>query len=375
MTIVGVLGGGQLGRMLALAGHPLGVRLVVLDDTPDPPAAEVAERVRGDLRDRACLEAFARRCEVVTYETESLPVEAVRFLAEQRPVFPPPEALAIGQDRLLEKRLFQDLGISTAPFAAVDSVKDLRAALHEIGLPAILKTRRGGYDGRGQVRIHTIDQAEAAWARLDGHPAIVEGFVDFTRELSVIAVRGRDGATRVYPLAENTHDEGILRTSVAPADGVSPELTAAIGQMATRVLDRLGYVGVLAIELFERDGHVSANELAPRVHNSGHWTIEGAETSQFENHLRAILGWPLGSTDPVGLSAMVNLIGTVPEPAAMLAVPGTHVHLYSKQPAPQRKLGHVTIRAATADARDAGLAHVSRLVAAPPPTATRRSHG
>ena len=344
MTI-GVLGGGQLGRMLALAGYPLGLRFRFLDLTPRAPAGHLADLVTGDYEDPAVLARFADRLRVVTYEFENVPVATARFLAERVPVYPPPAALETAQDRLVEKTFFQGLGIPTPPFAAVDSEDDFRAALERVGLPAVLKTRRMGYDGKGQLVLREPREAEYARRVLGDVPQILEGFVPFERELSVLAARGRDGATAFYPLVENHHRDGMLRLSLAPAPGLTPELQGLAEDYARRVLEALGYVGVLAIEFFEAGGRLLANEMAPRVHNSGHWTIEGAETSQFENHLRAVLGWPLGSAAAVGRSAMVNLIGTTPEPETVLAVDGARLHLYGKAAAPGRKLGHVTLRA------------------------------
>jgi 5-(carboxyamino)imidazole ribonucleotide synthase len=343
---VGVLGGGQLGRMLALAGAPLGLRLRYLDPGPDPPAAAVAEHVQGEYEDYAALGRFARGLDLVTFEFENVPVESARWLADRLPVYPSPEALAVAQERLAEKTFFGRLGVPTPTFAAVDSRADLDAALGRVGLPAVLKTRRFGYDGKGQSVLTTAADVPPAWARLGGLPLILEGFVAFERELSVLAVRGRDGEVRCYPLVENHHRDGVLRLSLAPAPRLTPELQLAAEGYARRCLEELGYVGVLAIEFFEAGGRLQANEMAPRVHNSGHWTIEGAQTSQFENHLRAACGLPLGETEAVGCSAMVNLIGTLPETAAVLAAPGAHLHLYGKAPRPNRKLGHVTVRAA-----------------------------
>ncbi|GAB4188363.1 MAG: 5-(carboxyamino)imidazole ribonucleotide synthase [Roseiflexaceae bacterium] len=350
--MIGILGGGQLGRMLALAGYPLGLRFRVLEPAAGPPAAPLAEHHAAPYDNPAALERFATGLEAVTYEFENVPVQAARLLEGFAPVFPPPRALEVAQDRLSEKQCFQRLGIPTPPFAPVESRAELDAALAQIGLPAVLKTRRLGYDGKGQAVLRTPADVEPAWAALGGTPLILEGFVGFRRELSVLAVRGRDGATVCYPLVENEHRTGILRRSLAPAPALDPALQARAEDYAGRVLDELGYVGVLAIELFEvADGDGSAllaNEMAPRVHNSGHWTIEGAETSQFENHLRAVLGLPLGSTAPRGHVAMLNLVGGIPEPAALLALPGVHLHLYDKEPRPRRKVGHVTVRANSA---------------------------
>jgi 5-(carboxyamino)imidazole ribonucleotide synthase len=341
---IGILGGGQLGRMLALAGYPLGLRFRFLDPSPAAPAGHLAELVVGGYDDRPTLDAFAAGLDVVTYEFESVPATAVRHLAERLPVYPPPAALEAAQERLREKTCFRDLGIPTAPFATVDGRADLETALARIGLPAVLKTRRFGYDGKGQQVVRTPADAAHAFAALAGVPLILEGFIPFRRELSILAVRGRGGATAFYPLVENHHQGGILRLSLAPAPDLAAGLQALAEDYARRVLEALDYVGVLAIEFFEHEGRLLANEMAPRVHNSGHWTIEGAATSQFANHLRAVAGWPLGETAAAGRSALVNLIGAVPPTEAVLAVPGAHLHLYGKAPAPGRKLGHVTLR-------------------------------
>lgn len=342
---IGILGGGQLGYMLALAGYPLGLRFRFLDPSPEAPVGRIAPRVTGDFSDRAALEKFAHGLEVVTYEFENVPVDAVHFLAKKVSVFPPPGALEAAQDRLREKQLFEKLGIATTEFASVPAASDLELALRKLGLPAVLKTRRMGYDGKGQWILRTPEEVKVAKEGLPRLPFTAERFVPFTRELSVIAVRGKSGETAFYPLVENHHRNGILRLSLAPAPGVSPEIQKAAEDAARKVLEALNYVGVLAIEFFECDGKLLANEMAPRVHNSGHWTIEGAVTSQFENHLRAICGLPLGSTTPVGASAMINLIAEVPESAQVLAIPSAHLHLYGKEPRPGRKLGHVTLRA------------------------------
>lgn len=324
---MGVIGGGQLGRMLGLAGIPLGLRFRFLDPSPDAPAREVGALDVGAYDDRDRLERLGEHAAVVTYEFENVPVEAAERLAETVPVWPPPAALAVAQDRLEEKRLFRRLGIETA--AIDDDVTRF---------PALLKTRRLGYDGKGQERVETRPVPGTGSAGSAAH--VLEEIVPFERELSILAVRGTTGETVFYPLVENVHEDGILRVSRAPA---RPELQQDAERIATLLLDELGYVGVLAVELFEVEGRLLANELAPRVHNSGHWTIEGAETSQFENHLRAILGLPLGSTAARGEAAMVNLIGTMPAAAEVLAVTGAHLHDYGKEPRPGRKLGHVTI--------------------------------
>ena len=353
-TTIGILGAGQLGRMLALAGYPHGLRFRFFDPAPASPASHLAEQICAPYDDEGALRRFAEGLALVTYEFENVPVAAARLLERHLPVYPPPAALEAAQDRLAEKQFFQRLGIPTPPFAAVDDRAGLDAAVRQLGLPAVLKTRRMGYDGKGQALLRSPEDAADAWRQLGGQPLILEAHVPFTRELSIIAVRGRDGATACYPLVENLHRGGILRRSVAPAPDVTPELQEQAERYAARALDALQYVGVLTIELFEvpgaagRGAHSSAllaNEMAPRVHNSGHWTIEGAATSQFENHLRATLGLPLGSTAARGHAAMLNLIGATPEPAAVLALPEAHLHCYGKEPRPGRKLGHITLRA------------------------------
>ncbi len=342
---VGIIGGGQLGRMLALAGYPLGMQFRFLSSSPDAPAGQVGELVVGGFGDRKAVDRFVAGLDLVTYETENTPVEFVRELATRVPVYPGLRALTIAQDRLPEKQFFARLGVPTPLFAPVSNRATLETALSHVGLPALLKTRRMGYDGRGQFRIRTREEAEAALEQLQGEPGLLEQHVPFERELSLLAVRGRTGETAFYPLVENHHEQGILRTSLAPAPGVTRDLRLQAEGHVRRMLHDLDYVGVLAVEFFLVNGTLVANEMAPRVHNSGHWTEEGAETSQFENHLRAIAGLPLGSTRPVGHSAMLNLIGTVPEPDRILAEPGAHLHLYGKQGRPARKLGHITLRA------------------------------
>lgn len=346
---VGILGGGQLGRMLALAGYPLGLRCTVLEPAAEAAAAQVCGWVPGEFEDYRALYELASAADVVTFEFENVPVQSARWLAERLPLFPPPRALEVAQERLLEKQFFASLGIPTPPFAAVDSRDQFDQALREIGLPAVLKTRRFGYDGKGQAVLRTPADCEAAWQKLGGRPLLLEGFVPFDRELSLIAVRGRDGTIATYPLIENVHRDGILHRSLAPAADTGEELNERAVEYASRVLTELDYVGVLTIEWFQDGPRLLANEMAPRVHNSGHWTIEGAFTSQFENHLRAVCGWPLGRCDAVGFSAMYNFIGTVPPAAEVLANPDAHLHLYGKSARPNRKVGHVTLRAASAD--------------------------
>ncbi len=340
---VGILGGGQLARMLALAGHPLGMEFAFLDPAPDACAAAVARQVRGPYDDGAKLEELSAWADVITYEFENVPPPAVHLLElQQKRVFPPAQALAISRDRLAEKNLFTELGIPTPAFAAIESLEELQEAVRSIGLPAVLKTRTMGYDGKGQSVLRRSEDCTAAWERIQGRSAILEAFVPFTREVSLIAVRSSTGAEAFYPLTENVHREGILRISRPRRDDPRQAEAAAY---ARKILDRLQYVGVLALELFDTPRGLVANETAPRVHNSGHWTIEGAYTSQFENHLRAILGLPLGSTALRGAAAMVNCIGSLPAREAILAIPGAHYHDYSKEARPGRKVGHYTITA------------------------------
>ncbi len=365
---VGILGGGQLGRMIALAGYPLGLRFRCLEPSREAPMGHLSALVLGHYDDPVALDRFAEGLDVITYEFENVPVQSARRLARHTPVYPPPDALEIAQDRLAEKRCFQELGIDTAPFARVDSRDDLEAAIDDVGLPAILKTRRFGYDGKGQAVIRDAGDVVAAWNALGGNHLVLEGFVAFRRELSVLAARGRPGEVVCYPLVQNEHRGGILRLSRAPAPDLAPGEQAEAERIVHAVLDRLEYVGLLAIELFELvglDGRIRllANEMAPRVHNSGHWTIEGARTSQFENHLRAVVGWPLGPTTPHGCSAMVNLIGRAPAEAAVLAIPGAYLHLYGKAPRPGRKVGHITVCAPDHAQLEALLARVRPLVA------------
>jgi 5-(carboxyamino)imidazole ribonucleotide synthase len=361
--VIGILGGGQLGRMLALAGTPLGERFLFLDPSAESPAGHVGELRVAAYDDDGALADMAARCSVVTYEFESVPVAAVHALeAHGATVFPPAGALEVAQDRFLEKSFFERLGIPTAPFAKVDAEAELAPAVARIGLPAVMKTRRFGYDGKGQVVLRTPADVAGAWAAVGGAPSIVEKFVAFERELSILTVRGRDGAAASYALVENHHAGGILRVSFAPAPRVDEALQAKASGYVERIARELSYVGVLALELFQVGTELVANEMAPRVHNSGHWTIEGAETSQFENHVRAVCGLPLGKTACVGASAMINVIGTMPDRAAILAIEGAHLHAYGKDGAPGRKLGHVTVRGAS-EAEVAGrAAHIRAVV-------------
>lgn len=345
MKTIGVLGAGQLARMLALAGIPLGFKFLYVDPSHSSPASLLGEQIVAPFEDATALQKLADSSDLITYEFENIPVSVVRKLAHTRSVFPPPIALESSQDRLLEKQFFNQHGIETAPFYPVDDQPSLEQAIAVLKLPLILKTRRFGYDGKGQFLVKSLEDAITAFNQLGRKGIIAEGFVKFDRELSCIAVRGIDGATFFYPLVENFHHEGILRLSLAPAQVHATDLNLQASAQVGRILQALDYVGILAVEFFEKEGKLIANEMAPRVHNSGHWTIEGAETSQFENHIRAVAGLPLGDPKPRGFSAMINIIGSMPDAAKVLQIPGAHLHDYGKEPRAGRKLGHLTIRA------------------------------
>jgi 5-(carboxyamino)imidazole ribonucleotide synthase len=327
--------------MIALAGTPLGLDFIFLDPSADACANKLGEHLHGDYSDPTLLAQLAERADVVTYEFENVPADVAEFLAAHTQVHPSPEALAVAQDRLIEKSFFHDRDIPTPAYAAVDSLESLEKAMTTLGYPAILKSRTQGYDGKGQSMLKSADDLKPAWELLQGVPAIVEAFVPFNREVSIIAVRNVSGAIVFYPLSENLHRGGILRVSECRTDDPMQKQAESY---VSRLMEALDYVGVLALELFEIDGQLIANEFAPRVHNSGHWTIEGAETSQFENHLRAILDLPLGATTPVGKAAMVNFIGGLPVTEEVLSIPQAHLHLYDKTPRKGRKVAHATIR-------------------------------
>ena len=361
MTTVGILGGGQLARMMALAGAPLGLRFLVMDTAADACAGQFAPLLVGDYRDESALAEFASKVDVATFDFENVPAESAEWLAQRVPVFPNPRALAVAQDRLVEKSLFRELGIPVGAFADVGGLDALRSEVDRLGGACILKTRRLGYDGKGQFRIKSPADVDAAWQALGAQAGtvglIVEAFIPFERELSVVAVRGRDGEFRTWPLTENWHVDGVLSASLAPAH-VGAALAQAAYAHARRLAESLDYVGVFALELFYRDGELLANEMAPRVHNSGHWTIEGAETSQFQNHLRAVLGLPLGETRTLGHACMLNWIGEMPDAASVLQEAGGHWHDYGKEPRAGRKVGHATLRADDAAALAHALARV-----------------
>ena len=340
--VVGILGGGQLGRMLALAGYPLGLRFRLVDPSAKAPSGQLADLRNCGFEDLKSLDTFAQGLKVVTYEFENVPVVSARHLNEHIPVYPPPQALETAQDRLSEKTLFNKLGVETPPFEPIFTRSELQTALDRIGFPALLKTRRMGYDGKGQAVLRSQADVDRVYESLQGVDLILEGFVPFERELSILSARSVSGETVFYPLVENHHRDGILRMSLAPAPHAQA-LQKRAEEIAGLVLKSLDYVGLLAIELFEFQGKLLANEMAPRVHNSGHWTIEGATTSQFENHLRAILDFPLGSTAVLGSAVMLNIIGELPDIRDVLAVHGAHAHYYGKSPAPGRKIGHITV--------------------------------
>jgi 5-(carboxyamino)imidazole ribonucleotide synthase len=347
--------------MMALAGAPLGLRFLLLDNVSDACAGQFAPMLVGDYRDEGILAEFAQKVDVATFDFENVPAESAQWLSAKVSVFPSPSALAVSQDRLAEKNLFRRLGIDVPDFRDITSFPALQDAITAIGLPCILKTRRLGYDGKGQFRIKAHADIEAAWYVLGAQAQtvglILEAFVPFEREISVLAVRGRDGEFRHWPLTENWHEQGVLSASLSPATDSAAFEAEAVGY-ARKVAEELDYVGVFALELFLHGGRLMANEMAPRVHNSGHWTIEGAETSQFQNHLRAVLGLPLGSTRSVGVSCMLNWIGAMPDSYAVLQESGGHWHDYGKAPRDGRKVGHATLREDDSAALAASLARV-----------------
>ncbi len=361
MTI-SILGGGQLGRMLALAAYPLGERVVLLDPNPESCGGHVAPLVVGRWQDPGPLAELSRRGDVVTFEFENVPDEAARFLADRVDVAPPPEALWVAQDRLREKQLFTELDIPTGPYAPAATRAELAEAVAHTGLPAVVKTRRFGYDGKGQHVVRTPADVEAAWLALGAAPLLVEAFVPFAFEVSAIAARGRDGAVARYPLVDNVHRGGILRESRPASDRVTSAHEREAAALMDRLLERLDYVGVCTVEFFVTDTGLLANEMAPRVHNSGHYSIDGAQTSQFENHVRAIVGLPLGDTRTLLPCVMFNCIGGMPDRAALCAIPGVRLHSYGKRGSTGRKIGHVTVLAADEAELAARVARVRPLI-------------
>lgn len=330
--------------MLALSGYPLGLRFQAFDPSSDAVAGHIAPLLSSEADNEEVLGELAERVDVVTYEWENVPVTSVRFLEERRQVFPSSRVLEVASDRWKEKSFLRDLGISCPRFWLVTSQEELEKATSESSFPCVLKTCRFGYDGKGQMVLREDRDVVRAWDELGGSDLILEAFVPFDRELSIIATRGQDGDIRYYPLVENHHREGILRLSLAPAPHLTDELQQRGETFARRIMEELEYVGTMALELFQVGGELLANEIAPRVHNSGHWTIEGSATSQFENHIRAVARLPLGSTQMrTPYAAMVNLIGELPKLAEVLEVEGAHAHYYGKSVKPNRKVGHITV--------------------------------
>lgn len=358
--VVGILGGGQLARMLALAGHPLGLKFVTLEPADDACSAAVSEQIKAEYDDESQLLALAKRADVVTFEFESVPARSVALLSGKVPCYPPADALAVAQDRLHEKQMFNRLNIATAPYQVVTSFDELKQAVSELGYPAVLKTRRDGYDGKGQAVLCCEADLEKGWQAVAENPSIVEGLIPFEREVSIIAARSRSGEIACYPLTENRHREGILRTSIVCPDDPMQSLAECY---INKLLNEMNYVGVLALELFQVGDELLVNECAPRVHNSGHWTQDGAVCCQFENHLRAICDLPLGSTRPTGHIAMLNLISKLPASKAILAHPDAHLHLYDKAPRSGRKIGHINLCSADKQSFETQLEALQALLA------------
>ena len=344
---IGVLGAGQLGRMLAIAAYPLGHQMAFTANSKNEPAVLLGQTfLNNDKQDAN--EQLTNASEVITYESENIAVDIVKEISKKTPVYPGAKSLFTTQHRGREKAIFDKLGIPCAPYQMVNSLADLKESVETVGLPAILKTATEGYDGKGQFLIHTKDQIDKAWQSMNGVQAILEGFVSFKRELSLIAVRTMDNNHKYYPLVENTHHNGILRLTIAPAENISAKVQDQAEHYMQTLLDEMGHVGVLTIELFETTEGLIVNEMAPRVHNSGHWSIEGARTSQFENHVRAITGSPLGETDCLRqYCAMINIIGEHGPVEKVLELRNAHLHLYGKTERKGRKLGHITITAST----------------------------
>jgi 5-(carboxyamino)imidazole ribonucleotide synthase len=345
MKRVGVLGGGQLGRMLGLAGIPLGLEFVFLDPSADACAAATGELLQAGFSDEEAARTLAAMVDVATFDFENVSEATARALQENCALYPAPDALGAGQDRAAEKELLNSLGIDVSPYHIVSSRTDLLEGLDKLGYPAVLKTRRLGYDGKGQVVLRDLEDLERAWQRLGDFDLVLEAFVPFQAECSLIAVRGQDGESRTWPLTRNVHSNGILMLSMPGVFDQALELLAERKMKA--LLDHFDYRGVLTIEFFLFDGKLLANEFAPRVHNSGHWTIDGATCSQFENHVRAITGLPLGETRVAGHSLMFNWIGEMPDKGRAMKIPGLHWHDYGKAPRPGRKIGHATLTAPT----------------------------
>ena len=337
---VGVLGAGQLGRMLALAGYPLGLEFCFYDRDPKACAGDLGKLLVGEFDDMEKLKAFAQQVDLVTVEFENIPVSALKQVSQFVPVYPNPDAVNVAQDRYSEKQFFKSLGIPTARFDAIDNVEQLAEILTTRNETLVLKSRRFGYDGKGQLLLDPSSSAAKAWVSLGRVPLIAEQCMRFNREVSIIAARNRQGDVRFYPVIENLHEKGILKRSRV---SLNDNLQSKAEDYAQQVLEELGYIGVVTLEFFDVNGELVVNEMAPRVHNTGHWTIEGAATSQFENHLRAMLGYPLGDPGARADCLMFNIIGEKPDIELLLKIPGLHLHGYGKKPRPGRKLGHVTL--------------------------------
>lgn len=366
---VGIIGGGQLAQMLAQSVQHLGVQCTVLDPNPDCCATNElgkCDQICAAYDDESALIKLAQTNDVVTYEFENVPGQGASLISDHGSIHPNPKALSISQDRLSERSMFEELGIDVPPYEAVNSKSDLKRALQKLGAPSILKARTLGYDGKGQVLISDPTKSDQAYDTLGEVPAILDGFIEFDRELSIIATRSTDGSIEYYPLSENIHRGGILRLTKAPAREVHDAVFNQARDAVRSILEHFDYVGTLAVEFFQvGKGAIAkllANEIAPRVHNTGHWTIEGSKTSQFENHMRAVLGMELGSADPIGHSAMINLIGNEPREGSLEAMPQANVHLYGKEPRAGRKIGHITLNASTPEVLDAMLERFTRIV-------------
>lgn len=346
MKTIGVLGAGQLGRMLALAGLPLEMKFQFFDTSGSPSVGLEPTYIETESPIQSeALRKFMSDCDVITYEFEHLPLELTQYIEKEHTLYPPSKSIEICQDRAKEKRLFDQLRIPTTKYRIVNSEDELKAATKELGLPLVCKTTTEGYDGKGQFVLRAAEDAEKAWAEIGGRPLIAEEFINFSRELSIIAVRSASGELKVYPLAENQHNDGILRYSTAPAPKVAENIATEASLYIKELLEELGHVGVLTLELFETDSGLIANEMAPRVHNSGHWSMLGAKSSQFENHVRAITDLPLGDTEASEPCCMINLIGNKGDIESVLRLPYAQVHLYGKEERPGRKLGHINVSA------------------------------
>ncbi len=340
---VGILGAGQLAKMMALAAHPMHVQTLCLDPKADVCASYVTETRQGHYDDKNTIEQFASEVDFVTFENENIPAQTIGWIAAICPIAPSKDSLLCAQDRILEKNLFDALGIHTPNYRQIDSLSDLTQAVEALGLPALLKTRRFGYDGKGQYLIQEYSQISTAWESLGQENLILEAFIPFEFEVSQIIVRDKRGHIQYYPLTFNEHKNGILRISKAPH--MNHDLETMAKNYCKKIAEHFNYVGALTVEFFVKNNQLIANEMAPRVHNSGHWTIEGSVTSQFENHIRAICHLPLGSCEPLGQIAMFNIIGQVPSREKILSIDNAHLHDYGKTAKPNRKVGHVTIQA------------------------------